>query len=115
MADADMLKAQQPLPQELLLRMNAYWRAANYLSVGQIYLFDNPLLREPVKLAHGKRPVARQSHAPGAIEAGACQTAGGRTLGYHAGPELHLSALEPGHQQQRSQHDLHRLSRSRRS
>jgi xylulose-5-phosphate/fructose-6-phosphate phosphoketolase len=27
--------------------MNAYWRAANYLSVGQIYLFDNPLLREP--------------------------------------------------------------------
>jgi phosphoketolase len=27
--------------------MNAYWRAANYLSVGQIYLYDNPLLREP--------------------------------------------------------------------
>jgi len=30
--------------------MNAYWRAANYLSVGQIYLYDNPLLREPLKL-----------------------------------------------------------------
>ena len=37
-----------------LNRMNAYWRAANYLSVGQIYLYDNPLLREPLKLAHVK-------------------------------------------------------------
>jgi xylulose-5-phosphate/fructose-6-phosphate phosphoketolase len=34
--------------------INAYWRAANYLSVGQIYLYDNPLLREPLKLAHVK-------------------------------------------------------------
>ncbi len=34
--------------------INAYWRAANYLSVGQIYLLDNPLLREPLKLAHVK-------------------------------------------------------------
>jgi len=34
--------------------MNAYWRAANYLSVGQIYLFANPLLREPLKLEHVK-------------------------------------------------------------
>ena len=34
--------------------MNAYWRAANYLSVGQIYLYDNPLLRKPLKLAHIK-------------------------------------------------------------
>ncbi|GHH24611.1 hypothetical protein GCM10008023_36870 [Sphingomonas glacialis] len=33
---------------------NAYWRAANYLSVGQIYLYDNPLLQEPLKLAHVK-------------------------------------------------------------
>ena len=32
--------------------LNAYWRAANYLSVGQIYLYDNPLLREPLKLEH---------------------------------------------------------------
>jgi XFP N-terminal domain len=32
-----------PLSPELLQRMDAYWRAANYLSVGQIYLFDNPL------------------------------------------------------------------------
>ena len=37
-----------------LTRMNAYWRAANYLSVGQIYLYDNPLLREPLALAHVK-------------------------------------------------------------
>ncbi len=37
-----------------LRRMNAYWRAANYLSVGQIYLYDNPLLREPLKLSHVK-------------------------------------------------------------
>ncbi len=37
-----------------LHRMNAYWRAANYVSVGQIYLYDNPLLREPLTLAHVK-------------------------------------------------------------
>jgi xylulose-5-phosphate/fructose-6-phosphate phosphoketolase len=34
--------------------MDAYWRAANYLSVGQIYLYDNPLLRKPLKLEHVK-------------------------------------------------------------
>ncbi len=34
--------------------MNAYWRAANYLSVGQIYLFDNPLLKQPLRPAHIK-------------------------------------------------------------
>ena len=37
-----------------LRKMNAYWRAANYLSVGQIYLYDNPMLREPLTLAHVK-------------------------------------------------------------
>jgi xylulose-5-phosphate/fructose-6-phosphate phosphoketolase len=36
-------------------RMDAYWRAANYLSVGQIYLCGNPLLKEPLELAHVKR------------------------------------------------------------
>ena len=40
-------------PKELQA-MDAYWRAANYLSVGQIYLLDNPLLREPLKLEHVK-------------------------------------------------------------
>jgi xylulose-5-phosphate/fructose-6-phosphate phosphoketolase len=39
---------------ELLERMHAYWRAANYLSVGQIYLFSNPLLREPLRPEHIK-------------------------------------------------------------
>jgi len=42
------------LTQELLHQMDAYWRAANYLSVGQIYLYDNPLLKRPLKLAHIK-------------------------------------------------------------
>ena len=40
--------------EELLHRMDAYWRAANYLSVGQIYLRDNPLLRKPLSLEHVK-------------------------------------------------------------
>jgi xylulose-5-phosphate/fructose-6-phosphate phosphoketolase len=38
-----------PLSPEMLDRMNRYWRAANYLCIGQIYLFENPLLREPLK------------------------------------------------------------------
>src|SRR5881296_2193978 len=42
------------LSRDLLQRMDAYWRAANYLSVGQIYLLDNPLLRQPLTLAHVK-------------------------------------------------------------
>jgi hypothetical protein len=42
------------LTPELLHRMDAYWRAANYLSVGQIYLYDNPLLRRPLALADVK-------------------------------------------------------------
>ena len=43
-----------PLSVRELRSLHAYWRAANYLSVGQIYLFDNPLLREPLTLAHVK-------------------------------------------------------------
>src|SRR5260370_6323873 len=39
------------LDPELLRKMDAYWRAANYLSVGQIYLLNNPLLRRPLKHA----------------------------------------------------------------
>ena len=42
------------LSPDMLQRMSAYWRAANYLSVGQIYLFDNPLLKEPLKAGHIK-------------------------------------------------------------
>ena len=44
----------KPLTPELLGKIDAYWRAANYLSVGQIYLYDNALLREPLKLSHIK-------------------------------------------------------------
>ncbi|SFO00080.1 phosphoketolase family protein [Nitrosospira briensis] len=50
-ADANVDK---PLSADELRGMNAYWRAANYLSVGQIYLLDNPLLKEPLTLAHIK-------------------------------------------------------------
>ena len=71
------MTADTPLP-DPLRALDAYWRAANYLSVGQIYLLDNPLLREPLR-------------------AGAHQAAAARTLGHDAGPELHLRAPESGH------------------
>ncbi len=44
----------KPLPEKELRAIDAYWRAANYLSVGQIYLYENPLLKEPLKLEHVK-------------------------------------------------------------
>ena len=68
------------LTPELLHNMDAYWRAANYLSVGQIYLYDNPLLKRPLQLSDVKPLVVR-------------------TLGHDAGSELHLCAFEPGHQE----------------
>ncbi|NLO05420.1 MAG: phosphoketolase family protein [candidate division WS1 bacterium] len=43
-----------PLSREELARIDAWWRAANYLSVGQIFLMDNPLLREPLAPEHAK-------------------------------------------------------------
>ena len=43
-----------PLDAETLQKMDAYWRACNYLSLGMIYLQDNPLLREPLKPEHIK-------------------------------------------------------------
>ena len=46
--------ASGPLSPDELDLLDRYWRAANYLSVGQIYLLDNPLLREPLTLAHVK-------------------------------------------------------------
>ncbi|HVH76628.1 MAG TPA: phosphoketolase family protein [Stellaceae bacterium] len=46
--------AEHPLAPQELSRIDAYWRAANYLSVGQIYLMANPLLREPLRLEHIK-------------------------------------------------------------
>ena len=44
----------QPLAADELRLLDAYWRAANYLSVGQVYLLDNPLLREPLQPEHIK-------------------------------------------------------------
>ena len=60
MADVHTLHSVQvsnsnnPLSSEEQRKMDAYWRAANYLSVGQIYLYANPLLREPLKIDHVK-------------------------------------------------------------
>jgi xylulose-5-phosphate/fructose-6-phosphate phosphoketolase len=48
-------RAAGPLSEELLQKMHAYWRAANYLSVGQIYLHDNPLLKRPLEPGDIKR------------------------------------------------------------
>src|SRR5438876_4806416 len=47
-------KSNEPLPTDEVRKMHAYWCAANYVSVGQIYLYANPLLREPLKIAHIK-------------------------------------------------------------
>src|SRR6202165_2052743 len=59
------------LAPELLDKMDAYWRAANYLSVGQIYLYDNPLLKRPLTLADVKDLVLGPlGRAPGAIHEG---------------------------------------------
>ena len=53
-ASAGLAGSKEPLSSEELRKMHAYWRAANYISVGQIYLCSNPLLREPLKLDHIK-------------------------------------------------------------
>src|SRR6267142_1478135 len=52
--DAAKLSSNQPLSPDHIRQIDAYWRAANYLSVGQIYLLRNPLLREPLKIEHVK-------------------------------------------------------------
>src|SRR6266849_3043985 len=51
---AKAAESTQPLSPQELRKVHAYWRAANYLSVGQIYLFANPLLHEPLQLKHIK-------------------------------------------------------------
>ncbi len=63
-----------PLSTEELRKTDAYWRAALYLCVGMIYLRDNPLLREPLKIEHVKNRLLgtggpiRVSHSPGASD-----------------------------------------------
>lgn len=55
MNDVTRMHPQQgPLSTEELHKLDGYWRAANYLSIGQIYLKDNPLLREPLRAEHTK-------------------------------------------------------------
>jgi len=81
MADGQPKRPQPdgPLTPEMLGKMNRYWRAANYLCIGQIYLFENPLLREPLKAEQIKTKAAR-------------------TLGNFAGTESYLYSPEPPHQ-----------------
>ena len=81
------------LSDEQLLLMDAYWRAANYISVGQIYLLDNSLLKAPLKIEHIKP----------------------RLLGHHPGTELRLRASQPSDQALRSEHDLCVRARTRRA
>src|SRR5437660_6153710 len=65
-ADGSKAAATGPLSAEELRKMDAYWRASNYLSVGQIYLLDNPLLREPLKREHIKpRLLGHSGTSPG--------------------------------------------------
>jgi xylulose-5-phosphate/fructose-6-phosphate phosphoketolase len=52
--DTALQQTAHPLSAEEARRIDAWWRAANYLSVGQIYLLDNPLLKEPLELKHIK-------------------------------------------------------------
>jgi xylulose-5-phosphate/fructose-6-phosphate phosphoketolase len=54
MSATTQLESTSTLSDQELSRLDAYWRAANYLSVGQIYLFDNPLLKEPLRKEHIK-------------------------------------------------------------
>jgi xylulose-5-phosphate/fructose-6-phosphate phosphoketolase len=65
-ADAGVAAVDGPLTADELRLIDAYWRAANYLSVAQIYLLDNPLLREPLKPEHVKpRLLGHFGTAPG--------------------------------------------------
>ena len=77
--DGNKTAAAGPLSAEELRKMDAYWRASNYLSVGQIYLLDNPLLKEPLKREHIKPRLLGP-------------------LGHVAGPEHALRPPQPGHQ-----------------
>lgn len=54
MAETNVVE-KQPVTDEYLKKMDAYWRAANYLGAAQLYLLDNPLLREPLTMEHVKR------------------------------------------------------------
>lgn len=57
MSETTACLEKQPISDELLAKMDAYWRAANYLSAGQLYLLDNPLLREPLTMDQVKKKI----------------------------------------------------------
>ena len=57
MSESTTCLEKQPLSDELLQKMDAYWRAANYLSAGQLYLLDNPLLGGPLTMGHVKKKI----------------------------------------------------------
>jgi len=84
------------IDQARLNLMDRYWKAANYLTVGQIYLQDNPLLKEPLR---------SRAH----------QTAITGTLGNLTRLELHLRSFEPTHQRSQCQYDLPSRTRPRRT
>jgi xylulose-5-phosphate/fructose-6-phosphate phosphoketolase len=53
----NIIEEKGPLTDAYLTKMNAYWRATNYLAAGQLYLLDNPLLREPLTMEHVKKKI----------------------------------------------------------
>ncbi len=85
-----------PLDTMLLAKIDAWWRAANYLSVGQIYLYDNPLLKKPLKK-------------------GTCKATPGWSLGHDTRVEFHLRSPQSRHQESRPGHDLCHRTGSRRA
>ena len=81
---------QTPLSPELLRHMHAYWRAANDLAVGQISLYDNPLLKEALQLEHARISRTRLARATicGRSRYGCSVT--GPTLAVHHRPPVAL-------------------------
>ncbi|MEE8815017.1 MAG: phosphoketolase family protein [Lachnospiraceae bacterium] len=57
MAEFQNCEEKGPVTEELLTKMNAWWRAANYLAAGQLYLLDNPLLRRPLEWSDVKKKI----------------------------------------------------------
>jgi xylulose-5-phosphate/fructose-6-phosphate phosphoketolase len=64
------VSTQGPLAAETLRLIDAWWRACNYLSIGMIYLQDNPLLREPLKPEHVKQRLLGHWGASPALSCG---------------------------------------------
>ena len=85
--DRPQLADANPLSRDELRPIDAWRRAANYLSIGQIYLLDNPLLKEPLSPVHIKPPLL-----------GPWGTTPGQNF---------LYVHQPGHQSTRPRHDLH--------